>query len=139
MNQLEHQLNNTLAAVEKGFNIVGYIPVASTYSGGLRMVCGKLEIIGAIAASALFAIVALFSPTDHERHEGIKKAAKILKTYTLHGVANIFRGAMEATALLGLVACLPYDLFCNRFAYPHEKPGFFPLRNLYQSSKITCI
>ncbi len=130
MSQFEYQLNNTLAAVEKGFNIFGYIPVASTYSGGIRMVCGKLEIISAITASALMAIVALFSPNCHERHEGMKQAAKILKTYALHGITNIFRGAVEATALLGLVACLPYDLFGNRFAYPQEKPGLFPLRKL---------
>ena|ERR1700690_1508783 len=121
MSQSEYQLNNTLAKVERGFDYVGYIPVVSALSGALRVVCGKIEIIAGIAASALTAIVALFSPTAYERHEGMKKAANILTTYTVHGIANIFRGALEATALLGTVACLPYDLFGNRFSYPQEE------------------
>ncbi len=131
MSGFEYQLNNTIATVEKGFNLVGYVPVASTFSGGLRMACGKIEIICSVVAAGLVLVAGLFAANQQEREKRIDQAGTVLKTYALHGLANMFRGALEMTALLGLVACLPYDLFGNRFIYPQERAGSFYGRNVY--------
>lgn len=124
MDQIQRNLDRTLSTLEHGFNIAGYIPILSSGSGVLRAVLGKIEVIGAIAVAALIAVKALFNPDAYARDAEIKKAVEVLVTYSLHGVANIFRGIIEIVPLLSLATCLPYDISGNRFTYPLEvQPG----------------
>ncbi|MBS0604210.1 MAG: hypothetical protein JSS60_04120 [Verrucomicrobia bacterium] len=105
--------------------------MVSTFSGGLRINYGKVEVIGGVIAAALTAIVALAQSNADDRERGLNKAVEILATYSLHGIANIFRGAIEMIPLLSLATCLPYDLLGNRLAYPKEG------RELHGYSQVT--
>jgi hypothetical protein len=117
MDQIQINLNKTLNAFEKGLNIAGYIPVVSTFSGSFRASYGKLEVIAAVAAAALMAVRALFLNAE-DRNQELKKAVEVLVHYSLHGLANIMRAALEIFPFVSLVTCLPYDLLGKRFSYP---------------------
>jgi len=130
----QKELNHVQRVVETGLNYAGYVPGVSTLSGALRVNYGKIEIIGAVAAAAFIAIRALVNQDAQERSAGLKKALNVMSTYSLHGVANIFRGILEMIPFLSLVTCLPYDLQKNRFTYPKEDAkGLRPLQNLLPS------
>ncbi len=121
MNQIQNRLDRALYNVEQGLNTAGYIPLVSTVSGALRANLGKLEIIGSVAAGSLLAIKALFNPTAEGRNRELDKAVEIVITYSLHGLANIFRAILEIFPFVSLATCLPYDhLFKQRFSYPTE-------------------
>jgi hypothetical protein len=120
LNQIQNTIGKVLSTFERGLNAGGYIPILSTFSGALRIKYGQIEVIGSIVAAALTAIAALFNPSKEAREQGLNRATEILTTYACHGIANIFRGVIEAIPFLSFVTCLPYDLLGNRFAYPHE-------------------
>jgi hypothetical protein len=121
MDQIQNSLNKTLNTFEQGLNIAGYVPIVSTFSGSLRMSYGKFEVIGAIVASAMIAIKALFIANDADRNRELNRAAETFMNYSLHGCANIMRGFIEALPFASLVTCLPYDLLGHRFAYPVQR------------------
>jgi hypothetical protein len=120
MNQIQVNINKTLHVSERGLNILGYIPIVSTFSGALRMSYGKLEVIGAIAAAALIAVKALCITNSSDRDSELKKAVEVFIGYALHGCANIIRGMIEVVPCFSLITCLPYDLLGHRYAYPIE-------------------
>jgi len=121
MNEIENTLDKSLDKLEHGLNIAGYVPILSSFSGGLRAVLGKIEIIGAIAAAAIMAVAALFNPDAAQRQAQLNKALQIAVKYSLHGAANMFRGTVESIPFVSLVTCLPYDLLGHRFAYIREQ------------------
>ncbi len=116
----EKELNNIQGVVETGLNYAGYIPLVSTLSGAIRINYGKIEVIGAIASAALIAIRAFANDSQTERAEQLNLALQVITAYSLHGIANIFRGILEMVPFLSLVTCLPYDLLKHRFSYPRE-------------------
>ena len=118
MDQIQINLNKTLNSFEGGLNVAGYVPIVSTFSGALRINYGKLEVIGAIVAAVLITARALFLVNTSDRDRELKRALDVFTCYTLHGIANIFRGILETIPLISLVTCLPYDLYGKRFAYP---------------------
>lgn len=117
----EKDLNNVQAIVETGLNYAGYVPLVSTLSGAMRINYGKIEVIGAVASAALIAIRAFANDSQAERAEQLNLALSVITTYSLHGIANIFRGILEMVPLLSLATCLPYDLLKHRYAYPREE------------------
>ena len=122
LNHIQESLDKTLYTFEQGLNIAGYIPLVSTFSGSLRISYGKVEVIGSVVAAVLTAFVALCNYHDAEaRQRGLGKALEILTTYSLHGIANIFRGTIESVPFLSLFTCLPYDLLRSRFSYHYER------------------
>lgn len=124
MLEIQKNVDHTLSSFEKGLNIAGYVPIISSFSGPLRIGYGKVEVIGAVAFAAILALRA-FSLTGLEQEELLNKAVEML-SYTLHGIANIFRGAIETIPLISLFTCLPYDLmFQQRFTYPTEIKTLF--------------
>ena len=118
------QLDTTLSVFEKGLNYVGYVPFVSTISGALRAEYGKIEVIGGLAVTAFKAISALFQ-AGAQRDASLERAVEHL-TYAWHGVANIFRGIIEAIPFASLVTCLPYDLSGCRYTYPLENAAVAP-------------
>lgn len=128
MDQIQTDLNKTLNSFEKWLNIAGYVPIASSFSGSLRASYGQLEVIGAIAVAALIAVKALFMVSPSDRDREFKKATEILVDYSLHGVANMIRGSIEAFPFASWVTCLPYDLAGHRFAYRVSEQGATGLR-----------
>jgi hypothetical protein len=125
-------VDRTLASVEHGLNIAGYIPLfgVSTVSGMIRIAYGKLEIIGGVATSAIMGLAALFKSGERERERGLREAFETFGNYSCHGLANIARGVIEAIPFLSLITCLPYDLMGYRFTYlPNEQRhyrGYLP-------------
>lgn len=132
MSQIQCQLDKTLGVFEKGLNYAGYVPLVSTFSGELRINYGQIEIIGGIIAGALTAIAALFNPNEEERKQGLNKAVEIIINYSLHGMANIFRGVIEMIPFLSWFTCLPYDLAGHRYTYQYENasPTANPIASL---------
>jgi hypothetical protein len=135
MTPIQRDLDSTLSAFERGLNVAGYVPFVSSISGPCRVVYGKVLIIGSIVAAALLALNGLSRARNAaERQQVLKDAVEIFATYAIHGVANIFRGAIESILLLSLITCLPYDLSGQRFTYPYEpamprQPISFPRLN----------
>ncbi len=128
MNEIESSLDFSLDKFEHGLNVAGYIPFVSSFSGGVRAIMGKIEVIGALATAAIMAIGALFNPNAAQRQAQLSKSGEIAVKYSWHGVANILRGALEIVPFLSLVTCLPYDLMGNRVSYFRENssnPGVF--------------
>ncbi len=128
MNEIEGSLDFSLDKFEHGLNVAGYIPLVSSVSGGIRAIMGKIEVIGALATAAFIAVAALFNPDAAQRHAQLSKSAEIAVKYSLNGVANIFRGALEIVPFLSLLTCLPYDLMGNRVSYMRDNssnPGVF--------------
>lgn len=117
----EIDIDSTLASFEKDLNFVGYIPFASMLSGALRIIYGKIEVIGSVALGALSAIKSLFYNGEQKEQEWNR--AVHFFNYALHGIANIFRGTLETVPFLSLVTCLPYDMLELRFTYPKEVPA----------------
>lgn len=125
MNQIQTKLDNGFSVFEQGLNMAGYVPIlgVSKVAGLVRINFGNAQIIASIALGALIAVAALFSKNADERQQGLHLAVTIMKTYTLHGLANMGRGFIECVPYLSLVTCLPYDLMDNRYRYPNEVPG----------------
>ncbi len=116
----EIDIDSTLANFEKDLNFVGYIPIASSFSGALRVAFGKIEVIAGVVLGAISGIKSLFYNGQQKEQEW--KHAVSLFNYSLHGIANIFRGILECIPFVSLVTCLPYDKAEVRFTYPKEVP-----------------
>lgn len=119
MVEFQINLDKTLATVEKFLDVAGYIPVVSTFSGAFRIKYGKVETVASVGLSAVSALYAVCKQDQAERARGLDRAVEVL-TYSIHGIANVFRGAIEMVPFLSLFTCLPYDLLKARFTYPRE-------------------
>ncbi len=109
-------LDNISARVEKGANFAGYILGFAT--GPLRIVVGKVQMImGALFSLGYLIMHAISRHPDPELLDNAKESAG----YTMHGAANILRGAVETVNLLGgIFLLLIYDFGIGRFHYSYE-------------------
>ncbi|MBS0606124.1 MAG: hypothetical protein AB7H48_05785 [Parachlamydiales bacterium] len=119
MHPLHQTLDQALHTFEKVLNFAGYIPIVSTFSGSIRIAYGKAEVVGAIAAGALLAVKALCNTDAEKRARDFDYAAGVAVNYSIHGLANIGRGFVEAIPIINL-SCLVYDLTGTRIQYPFE-------------------
>jgi hypothetical protein len=117
-----NKLEENLAYVENGLNKVGYVPVLSMLTGGVvRVALGKVEVI-----TGLFLAAVKFIQAQRAQDETIKKllradAGRCLG-YAGHGLANIFRGTVEAFFIVGNIASALYDRVAKvRFHYESEQ------------------
>jgi hypothetical protein len=97
-------LDETLGGFEKGLNVLGYIPGVSTFSGTIRILYGKIEIISGLAIAL---ISSCFRANDRQIAHGME--------LVVHGIANLGRGLVELIPFFNLI-CIPYDMY-NRFEY----------------------
>lgn len=114
-------LNRHLTHMEKALNIIGYIPFIGIGSGIVRIVGGELQVITALALSAIFAVKAFFSNQLNDW-----QCAERCLSYVIHGVGNIIRGSVEIIPLWGTIVCILYDLSRRRTLYKGELPPLQP-------------
>jgi hypothetical protein len=127
MTQIQRDLDQNLATFERVLNIPGYIPGVATVSAPFRAAYGKILIIGALFTAAITTLIKLKdSRSNTESQRIISEGITLFTNYALHGVVNIGRAFLEATSILGLCLCLPYDLSGHRFSYPYERPTTHP-------------
>lgn len=119
MHPMHRTLDQALHTFEKVLNFAGYIPIVSTISGSIRIAYGKAEVVGAVAAGALLAIKALCNTDADQRARDMDYAVAVGVNYSIHGLANIGRGFVEAIPIINL-SCLVYDLTGTRIQYPFE-------------------
>lgn len=108
-------LDTRLERFERFLNKVGYIPLVSSFSGGVRIYYGIIESICAVVIGALKFIASLFRSDTNERYILETEAAYSLY-YVEHGLANIGRGIVESIPFVNLF-CIAYDHFASRFSY----------------------
>lgn len=93
-----------LNAAEVGLNLVGYVPLAGTFSAGLvRGRLGQIQLIAGLATSILGLGLA---------SQGMDYGRSLIYAggwFAFHGLANVTRTFAESVPGLGLVLCLPYD------------------------------
>ncbi len=114
----KEQLARTLAKSEEALNLIGYIPIVSALSAGVRAFGGKLQVLIGLG----FAIISLFLTFKLQRNKlrHFMNFRFSLELF-LHGISNILRAVIEAVPCLSLVTCLPYDrVFHKRFKYTFE-------------------
>jgi hypothetical protein len=107
--------------IEKGFNVAGTIPVVSFFSGMVRAVAGKVQMIAGAILSAFSYINFLIT-----KHPKWAYLADVGNEFILHGALNILRGLSEAslcasTVVGNVVLLLPNmskeDMFSPYFSY----------------------
>jgi hypothetical protein len=108
-------------SIEKGFNIAGTIPVVSFFSGMIRAIAGKVQMIAGAILSTISYIA--FLVTNNPKWNEL---ILIGNEFILHGALNILRGIGEAslcaTTIVGNIALLipnmnQEDLFGPYFTY----------------------
>lgn len=105
------RLNQTLSLFEKELNLLGYIPVVSTFSGAVRITYGKLEVIAGLASSIFWSAKGIgdtLTGDDKEAEKSLDNSIYSIN-YSLHGAANIFRGSIEIIPFIGNALTLIYD------------------------------
>ena len=114
-------LELTESKLEHAANMVGHVPLLSTFSGGMRLagsvIQAKAGLIGAIASTLGSAIGAM---TGHEnlRDNGLYAAGKSLEQIG-HGIGNAVRGSVEVIPIINLLT-IPYDIIGARYKYDIE-------------------
>lgn len=111
---------NIFTHVEKGFNFAGCIPVASIFSGVLRVTAAKIQAIVGIVLLATAALNFLLNPS-----EKWVNMALLGSEFIFHGALNILRGLGEVllgcTGFGSLLLLIPNvckdDMFSPFFAY----------------------
>lgn len=94
----------SLRALDVTLNTLGYIPLVSNVSGAVRLIYGKVQIIGAIAG-AIFAIISASNPI-----------LSLASYFIISGCLHIVRGCVEQVPVVGNLACFIYDV--SRIASP---------------------
>lgn len=102
--------NTGLQFFEKCLDYAGYVPIISTFSGGVRIFLGKVEIITGIGLAAIFLVASLKS---QENKKFYRQEAKKSFDYVIHGIANILRGSIECIRWVNLI-CLVFDHFVKK-------------------------
>lgn len=114
-------IKNLFTNIEKGFNIAGTVPVASFFSGMIRAIAGKVQMIAG-------AILSVFSYANFliTRQPRWAYLADVGNEFILHGALNILRGLSEAalcaTTIAGNIALLipnmsKEEMFSPYFTY----------------------
>lgn len=124
--------DKALFNLEKAGNIAGYFFGPDT--GPLRIVIGRVQTLAGSALAAC-AIVAYLITADRDY---LNTQAYHGAGYTMHGIFNVFRGAIEATGAPGSGLLLfGYDFCIARFHYYSEKvhPNEYTLNPFHPSVK----
>lgn len=125
------EIEETLTAVEKQFNIFGSIPIVGCISGALRAIAGKIQFAAGIIIGAIGLILHVFNK-DHQ---------KLFPTgagHAIHGALNLLRGTVECilgVTLLGsfallLIQALSTNGFEPTVKYPSMQNKSFRKLNL---------
>jgi len=93
------RIQDALNVLETGFNIAGCIPFVSLFSGCLRALAGKVEMIAGIALATIGFIA--FAITADLKWQNI---AVLGSELALHGTLNIIRGFGEAILCASTIA-----------------------------------
>lgn len=104
------------AAFEKTLNILGYIPLVSSFSGAIRIISSVITLVSSAVKGPLCAIADLFQKTPRGYSFRLQKHI----TYMGHSWANMFRGAIEFAFVFGNILTFSYDRLIGRIRYPVE-------------------
>lgn len=94
-----------LETLEKGLNVVGYIPFVGSVSAWVRENLGRIEVIAGI----VFAILSLVQANAATN----KLYLTIGLTFLGHGILNQLRALLEYVPGVPLFTTLPYDLYAT--------------------------
>lgn len=121
-------VENYAARLEQLLNPIDYIPYVSTFSGVARFVAGLIEIVAAGVFAAYRAMRVLF--TNKGCFFNVFERAFI---YTLHGMANMVRGAIAIYPWWNLLLVV-HDFKLGRFNYPEEdvRKDVYPIATAYK-------
>lgn len=104
-------------AVERVFNILGYIPIVSSISGPIRSgIWAIAQIFGGIIGLVLSLFLSIFTGDEGSNIFWIWAALVV------NGVLNIIRGTIESIPFLGNLICFLYDRIRGKreiMAYRH--------------------
>jgi hypothetical protein len=120
------QYEKQRADIEKGFNILGYIPGLSSISGPARSGMGVVNLIQDMTSMIFYGISDLFKkPSLGYTYRPFKHVV-----YIIHDISNIARGLAEFFFFIGNIAMLVNDLAVGRLSYSVEatyrpKPFFY--------------
>ena len=94
---------------EEGLNYCGYFSVSALFSGNLRQIFGVAQVVSSLSLALIHSLSALNALRKRDKIdiERLRRQIDFDCVYSLHGVANIFRGVFEATsgfAFLGLIS-----------------------------------
>ena len=112
---------NIFTNIEKGFNIAGSLPIVSLFSGTLRAIAGKIQLLAGAVIAGIGLIKNLFSPNQKWAN-----FTALGSELMIHGALNAVRGFGEAllcvSTLIGNVFLLipnmvKEDMFSPYFAY----------------------
>ena len=117
-------VDNILAKTEQFFNPIDKIPIATSFTGMIRILAGGVEVVAGIVFGTLSA---LFSSSTYQ-----KQAFKQGCIYSLHGIGNIARGSICMIPFVNISLYL-YDAKIGRMNYPNETMNYdvYPLMTAY--------
>lgn len=109
-------LNNVKRSLEqietRTLDPIGYYPVASTATGGLRAALGVAEIVAGVAAAVFMTLAIVLSVGcilgEKSWREKIGQIYSESAFFMSHGVANLARAIVEAVPFLNMIT-LTYD------------------------------
>ena len=110
-----NDLERSLAKVETGFNIAGYVPIVSSMTAPFRASYGKVEIIAALVCATYKFAEGAVTASGESFRESMRIA-----NMAGHGLANIGRSVVELIPFINLLALL-YDLIGLRITYLGEE------------------
>jgi hypothetical protein len=92
--------------IDNTLNTLGYIPIVSNFSGGLRVFLGTIQAVAALAAL-------MFGLATNQFNMNGKTLAHMTLTI-VSGIANMVRGTIEQLPLAGNLACYGYDFLKSK-------------------------
>lgn len=106
-----------LGRIEQALDVAGYIPFVSNYSGALRMLIAKIQLVigglgllGVGCAQAYFRVA--YGSTTAQYQSSMEKVKDFKETSVdnlTHGMANFARAYVEMFGILGNLTMLAYD------------------------------
>lgn len=111
-------IEKALAKAEEALNLIGYVPMISLISAGIRFFGGVVQLITGICFALVYFFFLKCVGASKMKHFVLFKTSL---SHALHGICNMFRSKIEAVPFLSLIICLPYDrLLKKRFKYEAE-------------------
>lgn len=106
-------LYRNIDMLEKGFNVVGYVPIIGSLSG---MVARRTLAIAEVVAGLTLAFFYAFMSFGNPLSVFYGQTAMI---FLKHGILNALRSQIEIKPMASLFICFPFDFFLGRvFPYP---------------------
>ena len=101
--------------LENIFNKLGYVPVVSSVSGGLREVFGATQVITGLAMTSINSLRKAYAKEETSIGQ-LQKKVDLSKEQVRHGIANMMRAVLEIIPFINF-SCLCYDLAKVRIEY----------------------